>query len=129
MAMFKIFLISVVGIACAKYPKSEALLNRDALRHFSRLNTFLLSPALVIYALGSTLNMQLFIHLSLLFPFGISIILVSYLFGYLLKFIHEDNEVLYKSSLVCVGSPNGISLPIMVMASLCENADVNAGTL
>ena len=70
--------------------------------------------------------MQLFIHLSLLFPFGITIILVSYIFGYLLKCIHEDNEVLYKSSLVCVGSPNGISLPIMVMASLCENSDVNA---
>lgn len=70
--------------------------------------------------------MQLFIHLSLLFPFGVAIILVSYIFGYILKFIHENNDVLYKSSLVCVGSPNGISLPIMVMASLCENSDVNA---
>lgn len=126
MAMFKIFLISCVGIACAVYPKSDPLLNRDALRHFSRLNTFLLTPALVVYALGSTLNMQQFIHLSLLFPFGICIILVSYVFGYLLKCIHEDNEELYKSSLVCVCSPNGISLPILVMASLCENSEVNA---
>ena len=126
MAMFKIFLISCVGIVCASYPKNDPLLNRDALRHFSRLNTFLLSPALVIYALGSTLNIQLFIHLSLLFPFALLIIGISYLCGYLLKFIHEDNQVLFKSSLVCVGSPNGISLPLMVMASLCENSDVNA---
>ena len=125
MAMFKIFLISCVGILCATYPKNDPILGKDALRHFSRLNTFVLSPALIVFALGSALNAQLFIHLSLLIPFAILIISLSYLFGFLLKFIHEENDMLYKSSLVSVASPNAFALPILVMSSLCADSNIN----
>jgi predicted permease len=125
LAMLKIFIISCVGIICAKYPKQDPLLNKDALRHFSRINTFVLAPALTVYSLGSTLTLTLFFQMSVLLPFCVIVVLVSYMLAFLLKSIHEDNKKLYISSSVSIGSPNGIALPIMVMASLCENSQVN----
>ena len=85
--MFKIFLISCVGVACASYPKNDPLLNRDALRHFSRLNTFVLSPALVIYSLGEVYHRILFIAIKHNLPVTVNSVL------YIMHDIHNTSTI------------------------------------
>lgn len=64
--------------------------------------------------------------MGILIPFCIFINILSYGIGYIFKFIHEDSPDLFQASLVAVGSPNSISLPLMVMQALCEESTVNA---
>ena len=103
-----------------------AILTLPAIKYISRLSTFVLIPCLIINALGSALSLQLLTRMGITIPFSIFITLLSYAIGYCLKFIHEDCHNLFMASLVAVGSPNSISLPLMVMQALCEESTVNA---
>jgi predicted permease len=142
-AMMRIFLVSAVGAFAAKFPRNNrefmdinfvtytniniilALLTLPAIKYISRLSTFVLVPCLIINALGSALSVALLTKMGLLIPFCLFINLLSYGIGYCFKFVHEKNEPLFQASLVAVGSPNSISLPIMVMQALCEDSTVN----
>mmetsp|Transcript_3002 Transcript_3002/g.4567 ORF Transcript_3002/g.4567 Transcript_3002/m.4567 type:complete len:482 (-) Transcript_3002:48-1493(-) len=125
-AMVKIFLVSLTGVVCAKYPSSDPLLQTQALRHLSRISTYVLVPCLITTSIGYNLSVGLLMQYGVLIPACMMTIGVSYAFGYILKFIHEDNPKLYASSFATVGSPNIIALPIIVMQSLCEESTVNA---
>lgn len=126
-AMAKIFLVSCVGIVCSKYPRDSPLLPVGALKYLSRLSNLVLLPALIIVSLGSALSVSTFARLSVLIMFSMLINLISYTIAYTLGYwlIERDNGIFTAAS-VAIGSPNAISLPLMVMQTMCEQPLVNA---
>lgn len=125
-AMFKVALVSAVGIACSMYPKGAPLLTPEISKGLSRLSNYVLIPALVASSVGSTVS------IALLHRFGILILLcmivmgTSYVSALMLKCLHEDNSELFKATQVSVSSPNAISFPLLVMSTMCEDSIVNA---
>jgi len=126
-AMAKIFIVGCVGVACAKYPASSPLLPKAALQYFSRISNLIFLPALIVSSLGSGLSVPLLARYSKLILFSLLMELISYIcafsFGKLL--IEKNNELLYVAVAVAIGSPNAISLPLMVTETICEQAIVS----
>jgi hypothetical protein len=125
-AMMKIFLVSTVGVLCAKYPKGNPLLPVPVLKNVSRFCNAVLVPCLIIGNLGASLSLRLLSRVGILIPISISVNLLSLLLAMVLKPLHEDDSLLYRASSLTVSSPNTISMPLMVMQSLCEQEAVNA---
>jgi predicted permease len=125
-AMMKIFLVSVIGVLSAKYPKGNPLLPRPVIQHISRFSNIVMVPCLIIGGLGSSLSINLLKRVGILIPFSIFTNILSFIIAKYLKILHESDEMLYKASFITVGSPNTISMPLMIMQSLCEQNIVNA---
>jgi len=125
-AMFKVALISSVGILCSMYPKAQPLLNPMITKGLSRLSNFVLIPALVASSLGSTVSIPLLKRFGILSLLCVIIMLISYTNTWAFKWLHEDNPKLFKATLVSVSSPNAISFPLLVMRTMCEDSTVNA---
>jgi hypothetical protein len=124
-AMVKVFLTCCVGVLAALLPRGDPLIPDVALRNLSRLVISLLIAPLVVYALGSSLTPALLLRSAVLIPLGLANTLFSYLFFRLLRPLHQADPALCATSLVAVLSPNVISMPIMVLQSLCELDIVN----
>eukprot|EP01035_Chromulina_nebulosa_P021916 gene21916-28375_t len=131
-AMAKVSIVSVVGYCCAIFPEVDPLLPVSALRYISRLSNIIFLPSLIVVSLGSSLNIGLLARIGVLMPYCILINTISYLVAHTIgRLLHEENsedgiDRLFIASTVAIGSPNAISLPIMVMQTLCEDNRVNA---
>ena len=127
-AMAKIFLVFGVGVLCAIYPKKDPLLPVSSLRYLSRLSNLVFIPALIIYSLGSALSADLLGKIGVLILFSLASSGVSFALGATIgKLMHEkNNDDLFTAVYVSIGSPNAISLPIMVMQTLCDSSTFNA---
>ena len=127
-AMVKIFLISLVGIICSKFPREAPLLPVAALKMLSRLSNLVLLPALIIVSLGSALSLAMVRRMAILILFCVLTNLVSYSIAFTLgAYIFEKkNRDLFTAASVAIGSPNAISFPLMLMQTLCEQPLVNA---
>ena len=123
-AMMKIFCISAVGVAMAKYPKVEPLMTLPAIKYISRIAQLVFIPALIISALGSSVSISLLSRLGMLIPFCFTVNTVSYIWGYALRFLHEDDPVLFQASMTAIANPNAIAFPLLVVQSLCETHPV-----
>ena len=125
-AMFKVALICSIGIACSFYPSKYPIITPDIIKGLSRLMNMVLIPALILYALGSTVSIPLLARFGILILLSLIVMFISYSNVYAFKWLHEDDSNLFKAVLVSVGSPNSIGFPLLVMKSLCEDELVNA---
>ena len=126
-AMMKVFCVTVVGIYIALYPKDQPYLPSTSLKNLSRLSNSIFLPCLIVSSLGGSLTPRSLSMLSVLILFAIinmsfSFILASTLGKYL---NNERDSTVYDSLVVAISSPNAISLPIMIMGTLCEQSVVN----
>lgn len=108
----------------AKFPRADPLMTLPAIKYVSRISQLVFVPTLIISALGSSVSVSLLSRLGMLIPFCISINTVSYIWGYVLRFLHEDDSVLFQASMTAIANPNAISFPLLVVQSLCETHPV-----
>ena len=125
-AMMKIFLVSVVGVLCAKYPRGNPLLPVPVLKNVARFCNAVLVPCLILGNLGASLSWGLLTRVGIMVPLSILNNMISLGAARLLKPLHENDELLYKASVLTVASPNTISMPLMVLQSLCDDNAVAA---
>ena len=127
-AMMKVFCVTVVGIYIALYPKDQPYLPSVSLQNLSRLCNKIFLPCLIVSSLGSSLTPRSLSMLSILILFAIINMTLSYILALSLgKYLNnERNENVFDSMVVAISAPNAISLPIMIMSTLCEQPMVNA---
>jgi hypothetical protein len=135
-AMAKVAIVSAIGYACALFPRHDPFFSTVGLRIVSRLSNFVFLPALIIASLGATLSVDLLGRMGILVMFSFFTSVVSYMLGSTLgKFILNFNIPSEEEALdvhmnipiyVSIGSPNIVSLPLMVLQTLCESQLVNA---
>jgi predicted permease len=102
------------------------LLPVSVIRHISRFSNLVLIPCLTVANIGASISLSLFLKVGILVPIAIATNLMSMGIGRIFKFLHEDDPKLFRASLLTIASPNTISMPILVMQSLCEQPVVNA---
>ena len=125
-AMVKIFLVSAVGIFLAKYPKGDPILPPLMIKYLSKLTNNVFVPALIINSLGSAITFPLLSRIGILVCFCFVTNTISYCFGYSFgRLLHgRSDDPMFIALTVAIGSPNAISLPIMVMQTMCEESYV-----
>ena len=120
-AMMKVFAVIIVGAFIAQVPKESPYLPKEALKYVSRLSNSVFLPNLIVTALGSSLTPQSLSMMSVLILFAMTNMITSYLLAITLgNYLNKDDPATFQSLVVAIASPNAISLPIMVMATLCE---------
>ena len=119
--LFSLFCYSPLS----RFPRSNPLLPAPLLKQLSRLSMFIFAPALIIYSTSSALNWSLFKKAIILFVFSICQNLLSLLVGRLTRCLHPDRRF-GRVIEIAVGTPNQLSLPIMVMLSMCKSSVINA---
>ncbi|GMH54423.1 hypothetical protein TrRE_jg8018, partial [Triparma retinervis] len=124
LAMSHVFLISCVGFSLSLFPRSNPLLPAPLLKQLSRLSISIFAPALIIYSTSSALNWDLFKKSIILCLFSISQNLLSLLIGRCTRCLHPDRRF-GRVIEIAVGTPNQLSLPIMVMLSMCKSSVIN----
>jgi predicted permease len=125
-AMTKVAILSSVGILCCIYPKDSPILTPQLTKGLSRLSNFVLIPALITASLGSTVTVPLLQRFGILIVMCVIVMLISYMNTWAFKWLHEDNRMLFSAVMVAVGSPNAISIPLLVMKTMCEDDTINA---
>lgn len=80
---------------------------------------------MITYSIGSTVNPVLIGKYGKLIPFSLLTSGISYVLCLVFKPLHQSDQELFWTSLVCMMSPNAISMPIMVLESLCDLSIVN----
>ena len=125
-AMIKIFLVSAVGIFLAKYPRGDPILPPLMIKYLSKLTNNVFVPALIITSLGSAITIPLLSRIGILVCFSFVTNIISYCFGYSFgRLLHgRSDDPMFVALIVAIGSPNAISLPIMVMQTMCEESYV-----
>jgi hypothetical protein len=94
------------------------------IKHLSRFSNIVLIPCLTVGNIGASLSLSLFIKVGLLVPIAMFNNLTAMVMGRVFKCLHENDSKLFRASLLTIASPNSISMPIMVMQSLCEQPAV-----
>ena len=126
-AMAKVAIISMVGVAMSIYPKDKPLLTPELNKGISAAVSLVFVPALVVNSLGSSVTLELLERFGVLIALCLLIIIISYASTYLMKFwVPEGNDKLFTAVLVAVGSPNAVSMPLIVMKAICEDSTVNS---
>ena len=126
-AMSKIALMSCVGVFLAKYPRSKPIMNLEFIQTLSKLSNNVFVPCLIMTSLGSGVNLELLSRIGVLILFCAIINLISFFFAHTIGWwLHgRCKDDMYIALAVAVGSPNAISLPIMVLQTMCENDTIN----
>lgn len=128
----KLSIMYLVGITSAKYPKADPILPLASLRNISRLSNLVLLPCLIISSLGSTITVEVIGRIGIMAFFCIVVNTLSYLLtetlGYFIFGTEQGSRTssLFISIKIAVGNPNAISLPIIVMKTMCANRLINA---
>ena len=125
-AMLKVFLVCSVGFIAAKFPKGAPLLTKPALQVVSKLSTFIFIPCLTMSSLGSSISFAILQKIGFVVFCSPLVTLISQLIMKLCTCFMDisTSNSLLKVMYVAVGFPNTISLPIMIMQTLCEQAKV-----
>jgi len=129
-AMVRVFLTSVVGVVIASVPiGGEILMTPTAMKLFSRMSNYLFLPFLIIYSSGSSMNTNLLGKGVILIFFSAFGNTLSSLVAMLCEQLHGssvEEKQFAKVIRLAVGTPNQLSLPIMVLQSMCTNSLINA---
>lgn len=127
-AMMKIFLISTVGVCLAKFPSKDPILPAIMIKYLSKLANNVFVPCLIITSLGSAITVQLLQRIGILVLFCFIANSASYFYGYTFgRLLHgRSDDAMFIALTVAIGSPNAISLPIMVMQTMCDESYVKA---
>ena len=125
-AMLKVFIVCFVGFLAAKYPRGSPLLTKPALQVVSKLSTYIFIPCLTMSSLGSSLSFPMLQKIGFIVLCSPFVTVVSQLMMRLCSGMMDasTNDALLKVIYVAVGFPNTISLPIMILQTLCEQAKV-----
>jgi predicted permease len=125
-AMVKIFLISIVGVVLAKYPEKDPILPPLMIKYLSKLSNNVFVPCLIISSLGSAVTIQLLLRMGILIIFSGITNTISYGYGFTFgRLLHGSDDAMFTALIVAIGSPNAVSLPIMVLQTMCEETYVN----
>ena len=127
-AMMKIFLISTVGVCLAKFPSKDPILPAIMIKYLSKLANNVFVPCLIMTSLGSAITVQLLQRIGVLVLFCFVANSASYFYGYTFgRLLHgRSDDAMFIALTVAIGSPNAISLPIMVMQTMCNESYVKA---
>lgn len=127
-AMMKIFLISTVGVCLAKFPSKDPILPAIMIKYLSKLANNVFVPCLIMTSLGSAITVQLLQRIGVLVMFCFVANSASYFYGYTFgRLLHgRSDDAMFIALTVAIGSPNAISLPIMVMQTMCNESYVKA---
>ena len=126
-AMAKIALMSCVGVLLAKYPKQKPIMSIEFIQTLSKLSNNVFVPCLIVTSLGSGVNLDLLSRIGILILFCAVINLISFFFAHTIGWwlYGRSKDEMYIALAVAIGSPNAISLPIMVLQTMCENDTIN----
>lgn len=133
-ATLKIFFISIAGYFGAIYPKDSPIFTTTVLRALSRISNHIFLPALLFTSIARGFSLQAAGSLTLLVVLCLWHIGVSYGLAFTVgKWIigsHPVSQEFVTILMVMIGSPNCLSVPILVMRSACEQSLVfsNYGT-
>jgi hypothetical protein len=118
----KIFPVSVPCLSrtclpCLRYPKGSPLLSVAALQYLSKLLNIVSVPALSAASLGTSLTLPALGRYWLLIPCCLCINSISYCLAWTVgRVLHERGDPqLYQASVVAVGTPNALALPIIIL--------------
>ena len=126
-AMLKIFFVSCAGVYIAKFPKDNVLMPPKAMQYFSRISNAMFLPFLVLYSMGSIITPNLLKKALVLILFSVLVNVTSLCTGFCFeKLKFHDSERFGRIVTLAIGTPNQLSLPIMVMQSMCTSSIVNA---
>ena len=125
LAMIKILIISLAGVYGAKYPRANPLLPLKLLQQLAKLSNIIFLPCLIVTSLG-TIDASNLNRLGILIFYSFLINIISFIcINTLGLLVFSTNDPFFIAVCVAVGSPNAISMPIMVMQSLCEQSIIN----
>ena len=126
-AMAVISIIAATGYLFAFYPKKEPYLCTSALKYASIISNNICLPALIISSLGSSLSINLLSRMGILLLFSFMTGVTSYTIGGTLgKFIDQDISNMFLPIYVAIGSPNIVSLPLIVLSTLCQQSMISS---
>ena len=128
-AMTHVFLVSFVGyiaaIVCPKRTPNTPLLPPEALRLFARMSIGVFAPALTLYSTSRRMDAELLSASAILAMWSLVQNVIGFNVAKLFRGFHEDAR-LGRCIEVAVGTPNQLSLPIMVLLAMCKSDLVNA---
>ena len=127
-AVVTVFLVGSVGYIGALYPKHDPFLAPSSLRTLSRLTNFVLIPPIIISSIASSISTSQLSRMGILIFFSFITIGISYLLAFTLGtlIVGKTLKPRLKYALgIAIGSPNIISFPLMVIQTLCTQADLN----
>ncbi|CAN0003576.1 unnamed protein product, partial [Heterosigma akashiwo] len=120
-AMAKIFLICCSGALAARLPKSAPLLPPALLSQLARVMNFVFLPCLMLSSMGSVISVEI---LSDFFPLlygSVAMIISSYIFSRLLRAcLRLPRDEITDKLVVATSFPNCVSLPLLLVETLCE---------
>ena len=125
-AMTKVFIVASVGFISALYPRNDPYLSSQALKYVSKISNNICLPALIISSIGSGLSFALLSRMGILILFSMFTSMTSYFLAATIGKWIDNNSSLYISIYVAIASPNIVSLPLMVLQTLCNQSIVNA---
>lgn len=106
---------------------AAALLTKEACRYISRVCAQLFLPALVIFSTGSALSPAALLDAwPLMVAGGFTTSLSTVLAGFMARLLlQSDDRRAFRPVRVAIAMPNALGFPLLLMASLCEQDDVN----
>jgi predicted permease len=126
-AMTKVAIVAGVGYSCALFPRANPYLSPEALKYISKLSNDVFLPALIITSIGLGLSVELLSRMGILVLFSIFTSIFSYFLAATVgKLIDGNLSNLYVAIYVAIASPNIISLPLMILQTLCGQNILNS---
>jgi predicted permease len=125
-AMSKVAIIAAVGYYFALYPKSDPYFSPKSLKYVSKISNSVCLPALIISSIGSGLSLALLSRMSMLIIFSIFTSIISFSLAATLGKMIDGKSNLYLPLYIAIASPNIVSLPLMILQTMCDEAIINA---
>jgi len=125
-AMGNIFLVSTVGYVLALYPSKNPILPPAFLKLLSRLSMTVLAPCLIFSTVSSTMTPSLLSSSLPLIGFSVLQFFVLLLLSRLFRCLHPDQRMA-RIVEIAAATPNQISLPLMVLGSMCKSPVISEG--
>jgi len=120
-AMTKILFICVVGAVAARFPRGSPLLPVTLLRQLGRLQNMLMLPCLLFTSMASTVSYDMLLRFLPLLLGGLVIIPLSNAVSKLLKWIFcLPSDTFTPMLIMATTFPNCVSLPLLLLETLCE---------
>ena len=129
-AMANVFICSIVGVYIASYPKGNVIFPATCMQQISRVCNEVFLPFLIMGSMASAITAHTLVNGLVLILFSTVSNIIGLMLGTLLEGFHNaqtDAEWNFARAVtIACGTPNQLSLPIMVLWSMCGSRVVNA---
>ena len=123
-AMAKIFIVSAIGVYIATTPKGDPVFPPSCMKQISRVSNTVFLPYLIVYSMASAINGEILAKGCVLILFSAGANIFGIWLAGKFEWIHDDRDFGRVVTIAC-GTPNQLSLPIMVLTSMCGSSLVN----